>query len=142
MGKEIVNNEERSIPFYKTTIQHFVTGGRFMKDHVYNAVHLYQLSGGFDHGEGYPFNNFNILEHKLVWLQWLKSHMNNEKRVAEIERQDVLPKRFYHILYQYYMITENTHWISDEAKANVQKIHDLEMPSSYFYELRDLINSL
>ena len=40
------------------------------------------------------------------------------------------------------MIMENAHWISNEAKANVQKIHDLEMPSSYFYELRDLINNL
>jgi hypothetical protein len=40
------------------------------------------------------------------------------------------------------MIKENTHQISDEAKINVQKIHDLEMPSSYFYELRELINSL
>jgi hypothetical protein len=40
------------------------------------------------------------------------------------------------------MIKENTHQISDEAKINVQKIHDLEMPSSYFYELKDLINSL
>ena len=40
------------------------------------------------------------------------------------------------------MIKENTHWISEEAKAEVQKIHDLEVSSSYFYELRDLINSL
>ena len=68
MGKEIVNSEERSIPFYKTTIQHFVIGERFMKDHLYNAGHLYQLSSGFDHGEDYPFNNFNILQHKSIWL--------------------------------------------------------------------------
>jgi hypothetical protein len=40
------------------------------------------------------------------------------------------------------MIKENTHWISEPAKELVQKIHDLEMPSSYFYELKDLINSL
>jgi hypothetical protein len=54
----------------------------------------------------------------------------------------MLPKQFYQLLYQYYMIKENTHWISEEAKAEVQKIHDLEMPSSYFEELRALINSL
>jgi hypothetical protein len=40
------------------------------------------------------------------------------------------------------MVLENAHFISDEAKVDVQKIHDLEMPSNYFYELRDKINRL
>jgi hypothetical protein len=40
------------------------------------------------------------------------------------------------------MISRNTHWISGLEKAVVQKIHDLEMPSSYFYELKELINTL
>mgnify|MGYP006988383097 CR=1 FL=1 len=68
--------------------------------------------------------------------------MNAEKTEEWAFKTNILPKQFYHILYQYYMIIENTHWISDSAKVDVQKIHDLEMPSSYFYELRDLINSL
>jgi hypothetical protein len=56
--------------------------------------------------------------------------------------KDILPKWFYHLAYQYNMIIEDTHWISDEAKVDVQKIHDFEMPSSYFYELREKINNL
>ena len=40
------------------------------------------------------------------------------------------------------MITEGVHFISEAAMVDVQKIHDLEMPSSYFYTIRDLINGL
>ena len=141
-GKEITMYGERSLPFYRTTLKHFTEGGKYIKDHIYNAVHLYQLSAGFIHGDEYPFNDFDILEHKTVWIQWLKAYMNSEKRTTDLTNKEILPKHFYHILYQYYMIVENAHWISDEAKINVQKIHDLEMPSSYFYELRDLINNL
>ena len=53
-----------------------------------------------------------------------------------------LPKQFYHLVYQYYMLQENTHYISAQGFSIVQKIHDFEMPASYFYELRDLINAL
>jgi hypothetical protein len=70
-GKEITNHEERSIPFYKTTLKHFIAGGEYLKEHEYNAVYLYQLSSGFLHGEDYPFNDFNIFNHKEVWIQWL-----------------------------------------------------------------------
>jgi hypothetical protein len=103
---------------------------------------MYQISVGFHDDENYPFKEFNILEHKEVWIKWLKAYMNAEDTETWATTKDVLPKQFYHILYQYYMITENVHFISDEAKVDVQKIHDLEMPSSYFYELRDKINSL
>jgi hypothetical protein len=40
------------------------------------------------------------------------------------------------------MITEDVHFISEAAMVDVQKIHDLEMPASYFYELKEMINSL
>ena len=75
-------------------------------------------------------------------MQWLKAFINSPAAEKLAKKNEILSKPFYHILYQYYMIIENAHWISDEAKANVQKIHDLEVPSSYFYELRDLINNL
>lgn len=133
-------NGEISIPFLLNLIHSFVEGKNVPGD-ASKALYLYQISEGFHTSDDYPIS-FNILEHKNVWIQCLKSYMNSERTEKSIENRDILLKKFYHILYQYHMIIEDTHWISDEARVNVQKIHDLEMPSSYFYELRELINSL
>jgi hypothetical protein len=130
-----------SIAFYQTILKHFIGGINIAAD-PYKALYLYQLSNGFIVDEEYPFKDFNILEHKEVWVKWLKAYINAKSSEDWATKTEVLPKQFYHLLYQYYMIKENTHWISDEAKAEVQKIHDLEMPSSYFEELKALINSL
>lgn len=140
-GKDITEIGYRSIPCYHTILKHFIEG-RNIKTDYYKAVALYQLSAGFNEDAEYPFNHFNILEHKEVWKKWLKAYINSDNNEAWAIKTDILPKQFYHLLYQYNMIVEDTHWISDEAKINVQKIHDLLMPSSYFYELRDLINNL
>jgi hypothetical protein len=132
----------RSIPFHKVLINHFINGKNQPND-PYKALHLYQMSNGFREGdENYPFKDFNILEHKAIWIEQLKGYMNSPETEEKALKEDVLPKNFYHIVYQYQMILENTHFISEEAKADVQKIHDFEMPSAYFYELRDKINSL
>lgn len=130
-----------SISFYQTLINHF-TGNRKTKADPFKALYLYQLSNGFITDENYPFKDFNVLEHKAAWKSWLKAYVDSKATEAWAVRTEMLPKQFYQLLYQYYMIKENTHWISEEAKAEVQKIHDLEMPSSYFEELRALINSL
>lgn len=131
----------RSIPFYKGLIDRFCRGKNMPSD-AFKSLYIYQLSAPFIEDENYPFKDFNILEHKDVWVKQLKGYMNHPATEEMAMKGDILPKNFYHILYQYNMIVENAHWISDEARANVQKIHDLEMPSSYFYELRELINSL
>ena len=131
----------RSIPFNLTIIKHFIDGNT-QADDDYKATALFQLSNGFHSEEDYPFKEFNILNHKEAWANQLKSYMSLPETEFFALKEKLLPKRFYYIEYQYYMIKENVHFISDEAKINVQKIHDLEMPSSYFYELRDLINSL
>ena len=131
-----------SIPFYKAVIGAFIRA-TYVHEDIYNALHLYQLSASFFSDEvDYPFNDFNILEHKDSWIKWLKAYINDEKTERRANRTDILPKQFYNILYQYNMIIENVYFISDEAKVDVQKIHDLEMPASYFYELRDKINLL
>ena len=140
-GKEAAAMGCRSIPLYKAVIGHFNKGKNIKRDY-HKAVILYQLSVGFINDADYPFKDFNILEHKEVWNKWLKAYINHAETESLATKTDTLPKQFYHLLYQYHMIIENIHFISDEAKVNVQKIHDLEMPSSYFYELRDLINSL
>lgn len=140
-AKTARENGYKSIPFYQTIINFFVRGKNIKSD-PFNALFLYQLSTDFIDDAEYPFKDFNILEYKEVWKEWLKEYVNSENIESWATKADILPKQFYHLLYQYYMITENAHWISDSAKAEVQKIHDLEMPSSYFYELRDLINSL
>ena len=140
-GATIKDKNSRSIPFYKTIIKHFTMGSNVSAD-SFKASFLFQLSAPFINDENYPFNDFNILEHKEVWKQWLKAYMNDETTEQWANKTDILPKQFYHILYQYNMIIENVHFISNEAKVNVQKIHDLEMPSSYFTELKHLVNSL
>ena len=140
-ASEITERGQRSLPFYKVIVNNFMCG-RNAKADVYKAVHLYQSSAPFHDDTEYPFNDFNILEHKTIWINCLKSYMNSDDVEQKAIAEGVLPKVFYHILYQYNMIVENTHWISDAARGDVQKIHDLEMPSSYFYELKGLINSL
>lgn len=142
-----INTEEaremkcQSIPFYKEIIGCFIRGAYIFAD-LYYASFIYQISVGFHDEADYPFKDFNILEHKEVWIKWLKAYMNDKDTEEWALKNDILPKQFYHILYQYNMITENVHFISEEAKVDVQKIHDLEMPSSYFYELKAKINEL
>ncbi len=140
-GSEITEQGHRSISLFRNVITYFIQGTNVKSDD-YTALHLYQLSAPFHDDVDYPFNDFNITEHKEVWIKYLKAYMNDEAVEQKAIAKEILPKTFYHILYQYNMILEGTVWISDAARVNVQKIHDLEMPSSYFYELRDLINSL
>lgn len=127
-------------PFYNRLVGSF-TKGRNADGDPYKALFLYQLSKGFHDDPEYPFD-FNVLEYKPILAKCLQTYINLPRLEQEAMRTANLSKKFYHLLYQYYMITEDTHFISDEARANVQKIHDLEMPSSYFYELRELINGL
>lgn len=131
----------KSIPFYKVIVNHFINGNNVKAD-TFKALFLFQLSAPFINDTDYAFKDFNILEHKEVWIKWLKAYMNAEQTEEWALKNDILPKQFYHILYQYNMIIENVHFISNEAKVDVQKIHDYEMPSSYFYELREKINEL
>lgn len=138
---EVRESGKRSIPFLKKIIDSFINGKNTIKD-PFKSLHLYQQSALFFEDANYPFKDFNILEHKRVWIDQLKGYINYASTEERALKNETLPKNFYHILYQYYMITENVHFISESAKAEVQKIHDLEMPSSYFYELRDLINTL
>ena len=131
----------RSIETEKRIIENF-SKGVVSPYNVIKARILYQRSREFHNDADYPFNDFSILEHKKAWKEHLKNYMSLDSTEKCALKGDILPKKFYHMLYQYHMIIEDTVWISEGAKVNVQKIHDLEMPSSYFYELRDLINSL
>lgn len=137
---ELTEKGQRSIPFVNYVIDCFVSNKNVIGD-ASKALYLYQISSEFHNDAAYPFS-FNIMDYKDIWAECLKSYMNLERVEESAKKSEVLPKKFYHILYQYNMIIEDTHWISDEARVNVQKIHDLEMPASYFYELRGLINSL
>lgn len=140
-ASELKGNMQKSISFCTTRLNQFMTGNNQPNDR-YKALCLYQLSAPFINDPAYPFNFFNILDHKRVWKEHLKNYINQEKIEALALSDEMLPKIFYHLLYQYYMITEDVHFISSAAKAKVQAIHDRKVPSSYFYDLRDLINSL
>lgn len=135
------DEHQHRINFEMRRIRSFIQGQNEPTD-SYKALIFYQLSSGFQEDPDYIFGFFDILKHKKVWADHLKNYMSLESTEKFAHTYENLHKKFYHILYQYYMITEDTHFISDEAKAKVQKIHDLEMPNSYFYELRELINSL
>ena len=141
LGARKMGLQEQRIGFRRSVTQAFIESKTPHNDH-YTCWKLYQTSAGFHDDPDYPFSDFNILEHKPVWIMHLKNFMSLGSTEQMALKGATLPKIFYHILYQYHMIVENTHWISDEAKVNVQKIHDLEMPSSYFYELKDQINNL
>ena len=138
---QVRENGKRSIPFVKMIIDGF-TKGKNKPNDFFKAMYIYQQSAPFFEDYNYPFKDFNIFDYKEVWIEQLKGYMNYPATEETAIKGDILPKNFYHILYQYHMIQENVHHISDEARINVQKIHDLEMPSSYFYELRELINKL
>ena len=135
------DEHQHRINFEMRRIRSFIQGQNEPTD-SYKALIFYQLSSGFQEDPEYIFGFFDILKYKKVWADHLKNYMSLESTEKFAHTYDNLHKKFYHILYQYYMITEDTHFISDEARAKVQKIHDLEMPNSYFYELRELINRL
>ena len=139
-AKQIDGIQTRKCSVYNKIIENF-TKDKNAEGDAFKALFLYQHSKGFHTDPNYIFD-FDVLEYKSILAKCLKSYINREKLEQAVKKTAVLDKRFYHLLYQYYMITEDVHWISEEAKIQVQKIHDLEMPSSYFYELRDLINSL
>lgn len=130
----------RNYPFYNRLVGSF-TKGRNADGDPYKALFLYQMSKGFHDDPNYPFD-FNVLEYKPILAKCLQTYINKPTVEQEAVKTANLSKKFYHLLYQYYMITEEVHFISAEAKAQVQKIHDLEMPSSFFHELRELINGL
>lgn len=140
-NKTVEPTWQREIRFQKFINKTFAEGRNSLAD-PHKALFLYQISREFHNDTNYPFNNFSILAHKKVWIEQLKNYINLDSTEHLATREETLPKLFYHILYQYHMIIEDTVWISAEAKVNVQKIHDLEMPSNYFYELKALINSL
>jgi hypothetical protein len=139
-SRRVFGGTTQSYQFYSKRVDNFIKG-RNVDGDAFKALFLYQMSKGFHDDPEYPFD-FNILEHKDVWAKCLKTYVNLPRVEQSAIQKGVLPKKFYHLLYQLSMLTEDVHFISAEAKAEVQKIHDLEMPSSYFYELRELINDL
>jgi hypothetical protein len=130
----------RSYPFYSRLVDNFKKGRNADGD-PYKALFLYQMSKGFHEDSEYPFD-FDILQYKDIWAKCLKTYINKPEVEQSALKSGSLPKKFYHLLYQFVMITENTHFISDREKAIVQKIHDHQMPSDYFYVLKNLINDL
>ena len=135
------DKHQHRLGFEKRRVKSFIEGKNMPED-SYKAYYFYQLSCGFQDDENYPFNDFNILEHKQVWVEHLKNYINHPGTELIAMSADNLHKKFYHLLYQYYMITEDTHFISEEAREKVQKIHDLEVPNTYFFSLRELINGI
>lgn len=115
--------------------------GAVSRTDFYASWALFQFSAPFHPEDNYIFKDFNIFEYKEIWIRQLKGYINSID-LEKIALKQVLPKWYYQYVYQYYMIIENVHFISAEAKAEVQKIHDLEVPGSYIYRIKELIDSL
>lgn len=131
----------KKLRIHEKMIENFMKGKNYPGDSYKGRV-LYQLSNGFyaDSAEA-PFPHFNILEHKENWIQCIKSRFAFYD-IDTIAQLEILPKYFYHFIYQYYMIKENTHYISEEGKSIVQKVHDLEKPGYFIYIINDMIKEL
>lgn len=142
-GTKIDNREHNRhrLGFEQRRIKSFIED-RNMPDDSFKSLIFYQLSNGFHEEDDYPFKDFNILNYKDIWIKQLKNYINQDSTEKFALAYNVLHKKFYHLLYQYYMIIEDTHFISDAAKEKVQEIHDLETNPNYFYELKHLINTL
>lgn len=137
---EVSSNSPRSIQATKDFLENFKRGAVPAGDN-YSTLMVYQFSD-YWHKEEYPFAGFNIFEHQKEWIRHLKGFMNDENIERNALKKEKLQKEFYHIVYQYYMIKEQQFDISKEGRLLVQKIHDLEMPSLFFYELKKQINQL
>ena len=138
---EVSDEKGRTVRFQNFIIESFIRTKDIKSDPCKSWL-LYQVTTGFHEEDDYPFK-FDIRDYKDQWIKHLQAYLNDadvERRYTE--RGEILPKEMYHFEYQYHMILENKLWLDGEAKDVVQKIHDLEMPVSYFYELRDKINAL
>lgn len=104
--------------------------------------YYYQYSKCFHPEEDWPIT-WDIRDYKEDWIKMLKNHINSEEAITQyIKGKTFIDKKFYNIAYQYFMIRDNTVYLEGESKQIVQKIHDRQMPISYFYEMRELINAL
>jgi hypothetical protein len=88
----------KSIDFVNLLIKSFIDA-KNVKYSFYHAVYLYQLSSDFINDAEYPFNYFNILEYKKQWTQWLKAFINSNAAKRYAEKDEYLPKYFYHLVY-------------------------------------------
>lgn len=104
--------------------------------------HFFQYSRGFHPEPEYPIE-WDIMEHKQGWKQILKNHITHEEAEEYyILENGICRKTLYNIAYQYYMLLDDTIWVTGEHLDIVQKIHDRQMPAEYFYELREQILAL
>ena len=104
--------------------------------------YYYQFSSCFQ-PDDFPIK-WDIRDNKEAWKTLLKQHISNQKAVDKYinPSEGLCKKPLYNIAYQYFMIVDDAVWLSGEHKQIVQKIHDLEMPSDYFYELKEKILAL
>lgn len=97
---------------------------KFMSEQM--ALYLYQYSN-----ELHPESNvrlFSLLECKEQWKEALFCFVKTLPELTE----STIPKKYYNIVYQYYIIQNNSFNLREEQMENVQKIHDSEMPTSFW----------
>lgn len=95
-------------------------------------------------GQNFPIE-YHILNHKEEAKNLLKSivknkDMNFNKNITS--GNNCCTKDIYHIAYNLFILQNNSPIITDDQKAIIQQIHDIQMPISYLDELATAINLL
>jgi hypothetical protein len=95
-------------------------------------------------GQNFPIE-YHLLEHKDKLISLLKRTV--EKKLYNFNKRVTVNKSYctqiiYHIAYNTFIIQNNSPIITNEQKAIIQKIHDIQMPIEYLDELAQIIKSL
>lgn len=109
--------------------------------------YLYITSYQYDQniiGQDFPIK-YHYLEHKDQYMKLIDHIIKNKefnfnKDITADNR--CCTKIIYHIAYNIFILKNNSPIITEEQKAIIQKIHDLEMPIDYLDELEKTFKSI
>ncbi len=110
---------------------------------IYLFVVFYQLDADII-GQDFPLE-YHILNNRDKWKELLMyivfaEKMNFTKKARFTN--GCISKLIYHIAYLTYILKNNSTTLTAEQKANIQKIHDKQMPLEFLDELKADIMSL
>lgn len=137
--KEFINGKEIKYTPIKLLIE------RLNNIDVHNMFTLwnYQLDEDII-GQDFPIK-YHYLEHKDQYMKLIdyiikNKEFNFNKDITADNR--CCTKIIYHIAYNIFILKNNSPIITEEQKAIIQKIHDLEMPIDYLDELEKTFKSI
>lgn len=115
----------------------------FNRQNIEKLIFNYQLDSSII-GQNFPIE-YHLLDYKNKVIEMLKTivdnrYLNFNKKVKI--KGEYCSKKIYHVAYNTFIIQNNSPIITDEQRAIIQKIHDIQMPIEYLDELAQIIKSL